>query len=60
MAMNINQIIELWRGLSPRLARAIPDQELPEDEHIDEQKSKEDSEDEVVDPIESHHEEEDV
>jgi hypothetical protein len=60
MGMNINQIIELWRGLSPRLARAIPDQEFPEDEHIDEQKSNEDSEDKIVDPIESHHEEEDV
>jgi len=60
MGMNINQIIELWRGLSPRLARAIPDQELPEDEHSDEQKSNEDSEDKIVDLIESHHEEEDV
>jgi hypothetical protein len=36
--MDINQIIELWRGLSPRLARAIPGQELPNDEHIDEKK----------------------
>jgi hypothetical protein len=60
MGMNINQIIELWRGLSPRLARAIPDQELPEDEHSDEQKSNEDSEGKIVDLIESHHEEEDV
>ena len=36
MSMDINQIIELWRGLSPRLARAIPDKELPKDEHTDE------------------------
>lgn len=34
--MDINQIIELWRGLSPRLARAIPGKELPKDEHTDE------------------------
>ena len=36
MSMDVNQTIELWRGLSPRLARAIPGQELPEDEHTDE------------------------
>jgi hypothetical protein len=58
--MDINQIIELWRSLSPRLARAIPDQELPNDEHTDEKKSDEDSEDKTVDPMESHHEEDDV
>jgi len=60
MSMDINQIIELWRGLSPRLARAIPDKELPKDEHTDEKKRDEDSEDKTVDPIESHHEEDDV
>jgi hypothetical protein len=60
MSMDINQIIELWRSLSPRLARPIPDQELPNDEHTDEQKRDEDSEDKTVDPIESHHEEDDV
>jgi hypothetical protein len=60
MSMDINQIIELWRSLSPRLARAIPGQELPNDEHTDEKKSDEDSEDKTVDPIESHHEEDDV
>jgi hypothetical protein len=60
MSMDINQIIELWRGLSPRLARAIPGQELPEDEHTDEKKRDEDSEDKTVDPIGSHHEEYDV
>jgi hypothetical protein len=47
MGMDINQIIELWRDLSPRLARGIPDQELLEDEHIDEKKSHEDDEEAV-------------
>jgi hypothetical protein len=60
MGMDINQIIDLWRGLSPHLARAIPGQELPKDEHTDEKKSDEHSEDKTVDPIESHHEEDDV
>jgi len=60
MSMDINQIIELWRGLSPRLARAIPGKELSKDEHPDEEKRDEDSEDKTVDPIESHHEEDDV
>jgi len=58
--MDINQIIELWRGLSPRLARAIPGQELPNDERTDEKKNDEDSEDKTVAPIESHHEKDDV
>jgi len=58
--MDINQIIELWRGLSPHLAKAIPGQELPKDEHTDEKKSDEDSEDKTIDPVESHHEEDDV
>jgi hypothetical protein len=58
--MDINQIMELWRGLSPRLARAIPGQELPKDEHTDEKKSDGDSEDKTVNPIESQHEEDDV
>ena len=58
--MDINQIIELWRSLSPRLAKAIPDQELPKDERTDEKKSNKDSEDKTVDPIESHREEGDV
>jgi hypothetical protein len=58
--MDINQIIELWRGLSPHLAKAIPGQELPKDEHTDEKKSDEDSEDKTIDPVESHHEKDDV
>jgi hypothetical protein len=60
MGMDINQIIALWRSLSPHLARAIPSQELPTDEHIDKKKSDEDSEDKTVDPIESHGEKDDV
>jgi hypothetical protein len=60
MSMDINQIMELWRGLSPRLARAIHSKELPKDEHTDEKKSGEDSEDKTADPIEGHHEENDV
>jgi hypothetical protein len=55
MGMDINQIMELWRGLSPRLVRVIPCQELPDDEHIDEEKSDKGSEDRKVDLIESHH-----
>ena len=55
MSMDINQIIELWRGLSPRLAGAVPDKELPKGEHPHEEKRDEDSEDKTVDPIESHH-----
>ena len=58
--MDINQIIELWRGLSPRLARAIPDEELPNDERTDEKKSDEDRKDKTVDPIRSRHKEDDV
>jgi hypothetical protein len=60
MSMDINQIIELWRGLSPRLARAIRDQELPEDECTDEKKSDGDGEDKAVAPIESRRGEDDV
>ena len=60
MSMDINQILELWRGLSPHLARAIPDQELPKDERTGEKKNDKDSEDKIVDPIGSRHKEEDV
>ena len=60
LSMDINQIIELWRGLSPSLARAIPIKELPKDEHADEKKCDEDVEDKTVDPIGSHNEENDV
>ena len=58
--MDLNQIIELWRSLSPRLARAVRGQEFPEDEHTDEKKSDEDSEGKAVDPVGSHRGEDDV
>ena len=58
--MDINQIIDLWRGLSPRLAKAVPDQKLPEGECTDEKKSDEDGENKTVDLIGSHHKEDDV
>jgi hypothetical protein len=60
MSMDINQMIELWRGLSPHLARPIRTKELPRDEHSDEEKRDEDSEDKTVDPIGSHQEDDDV
>jgi hypothetical protein len=60
MSMDVNQIVELWRSLSPRLARTIHGQELPRDEHTNEKKRDEDSEDKTVNPIKGHHEENDV
>ena len=51
MSMTINQIIDLWRGLSPRLAKASPDQDLPEDEHTNEKKSDEDSRTKQLTPL---------
>ncbi len=48
--MDKNQIIELWRSLSPRLARGIPDEELPGHELTDEDRSDRDSEYSGVDP----------
>ena len=36
--MDVNQIVALWRDLSPHLARAIPGQELLRDEHADEKR----------------------
>lgn len=58
--MDINQIIELWRGLSPRLAKASPGQELPKDERAETRKNDQDSEYRIVDPVGNHHEEDDV
>jgi hypothetical protein len=57
MGMDINQMIELWRGLSPRLARTIPDQEIYKDEYTYGEESNGDSEDEAKGRIESHPEE---
>ena len=58
--MDINQIMELWRGLSPRLAKAIPGEEPPRDERAETRDSDKDREDKIVDPVEDHHEEDDV
>jgi len=60
MSMDINQIIDLWRGLSPRLARAISGTELAKDEHPEEERRDGDSEDKTVDPTEGHHEQDDA
>jgi hypothetical protein len=60
LGMDINQIMELWRGLSPHLTGAIHGQELPRGERTDEKKRNEGGKDKTVDPIESHHEEDDV
>jgi hypothetical protein len=58
IGMDINQIIELWRGLSPHLVGAIPDQELPKDERTEEENNDNDGngENKTVGPIGSHHE----
>ena len=55
--MDINQMIELWRGLSPRLARTIPDRELHKGGYTHGEERNGDSEDEAKDRIESHPEE---
>jgi hypothetical protein len=59
MGMDINQIVELWRSLSPRLARAVPVKELLKGEYDDEEKSDEDSEDKTPAHVAGHHEKED-
>jgi hypothetical protein len=59
-SMEKNQIIELWRSLSPRLTRAIPRQELGKHEDTDEEKRYEDRKEETVDSVVNHHEEDDV
>jgi len=51
--MDINQIIELWGSLSPRLARAIPNQKPIRADSTDEKRSDVDKKDETVDSIES-------
>ena len=60
MGMDISQIVDLWRGLSPRLARAVPGQELHKDDHADEKTSHGDGEGKTVDPIENHRDRGDV
>jgi len=36
MSMNIHQIIEMWRGLSPRLIGTIPGEKSADHQGIDE------------------------
>ena len=60
LSMDINQIMELWRSLSPRLAKAIPGEEPPRDERAERRNSDEDRQDKIVDPVENHQEEDDV
>jgi hypothetical protein len=50
--MDKNQIIELWRSLSPRLARAIPGEELRKDEDTDEEKRYGDKKRKRLSPLE--------
>lgn len=58
--MDKNQIIELWRSLSPRLARAVPGEELRKDEDTDEEKRYGDKKKETVESVGTHHDEGDV
>jgi hypothetical protein len=58
--MDINQIIELWRGLSPRLAGAVPGQDLARDEHDHGKKTDGDRDDRRVGAVGNPHEEADV
>jgi hypothetical protein len=58
--MDINQIIELWRSLSPRLAGAIPGKESPKGEYGREKKNDGRNEDKTVGSFESDHEEDGV
>jgi hypothetical protein len=60
MSMDINQIMELWRGLSPRLAGAIPGKESPKAEYAREKKNDGRNEDKMVGCFESNHEEDGV
>lgn len=60
MGTDTNQIVELGRGLSPHLVKAISGQELLEDVHAEEKKSNENSEGKTTDPIERCHGKDDV
>ena len=52
MSMDICETIKLWRALSPRLARGISGQPLPEEGHTDEKESEGDTEERTDEPIE--------
>jgi hypothetical protein len=53
--MDRNQIIELWRSLSPRLTTAIGRGERSKDEGPDEEKRYGDRKEETVESAENHH-----
>jgi len=55
--MDKNQIIELWRSLSPRLVRSVPGQDLARDEHDHGKKTDGDRDDRTVGAIGNPHEE---
>jgi hypothetical protein len=55
-SMDKNPIIELWRGLSPHLVKAMPGQELAENGRAQEKKSNETNGDKASHPVESRHE----
>jgi hypothetical protein len=55
-SMDKNQILELWRGLSPHLVKAMPGQELAQNGRVQEKKSNETNEDEASHPVESRRE----
>jgi len=52
MSMDICETIKLWRALSPRLARGISRQQLPEEGHTDEKESEGDTEERTNELIE--------
>jgi hypothetical protein len=57
--MGKNEIIKLWRSLSPRLTRAVPGQEVRKDEGSCEEKGYEDRKEKTVESLGNHHEEDD-
>jgi len=59
-SMDKNQIIELWRGLSPHLVKAMSGQKLAENGGAEEKKSNETNEDKASHPVESSHEKDNV
>jgi hypothetical protein len=58
--MDRNQIIELWKSLSPRLSGATPSHDVSRNQGSDKEESDEHSEDERVDFIEGDIEEGDA
>jgi hypothetical protein len=60
LSMDKNQVIELWRSLSPRLTRAIFNHELREKKHLNRKKTDGVDQDQMGDSIEDRPEESDV